>query len=426
MDSQVRRLLLILATMLLTVSGIFAVPSFFYDIIPENYEVRVRYRDLIFGPRNEILAFNPVVEEQQGHDTTVSMQIVNQNGSFYLVFANEEKGEYPLYSRGSYIIKRELGTGELTQIKIFILSESGSFLRIHPAGRRSTMDLYLMNKLLYKGVVLPISLEQIAVESFSRIVELSRLQVEWDLLTPVVQRREDRITSAMIDTLRNELKHVRDSEDGAMDENGGFRFIDDLSENPESGFNCSGFSKWVVDGLYQPLTGRLLSIEALKRKHLESRGNAWSESHEDDRDPYFGLDWSRNLAVSMLSLDSGSAIDPEAADVKSVPFFEYFEDVGYHIRDLELILYLLARVEPGHFYLGSVNRDYGTDPVLKQHLHIVVFFPYFDENGVFKAVVMERNRETGIDSLKSRYPTDDVHLVRLPVSDVYKPPLVEF
>ena len=421
-----RRLLLIFGILLCLVSGIFASPPITRENFPENYEVRARYRDLIFGSRNEIFAFNPVVEEQTGRDATVSMQVVNQNGSFYLVFTNEERGEYPLYSRGSYIIKRDLETGDFTQIKIFIRSEPGSFLRIYPAGRRSKMDVYLMNTLLHKGVVLPMSLEQIALESFSRIIDLSGFQVEWDLLAQIVQRPEDRITRSMIDALRGELENVRDSDDGAMDENGEYRFIDDLTENPESGFNCSGFSKWVVDGLYQPMTGKLLSIELLKGKHLEYRGNAWSENYEDDRDPYFGLDWSRNLAVAMLPRNRGIAADPEAADVKSVPFFDYYEDVGYRVRDLELILYFLARIEPGHFYLGSVNRDYGTDPVLKQHVHIAVFFPYFDESGIFKAVVMERNRETGIDSLKTRYPADHVHLVRLPVSASYKPPPVEF
>jgi hypothetical protein len=425
MDTLHRRLSLIFGILLFIASGIFASPSITHDTIPENYQVRSRYRDLIFGSRNEIFDFSPVVEEQTGRDTAVSMQVVSQNDSFYLVFTNEEKGGYPLYSRGSYIIKRDLESGDFTQIKIFIRSEPGSFLRIHPAGRRSKMDVYLMNTLLYKGVVLPMSLEQVALESVSRIIDSSRFQVEWDLLAPIVQRSEDKIILSMIDTLRGELEHLRDSDDGAMEENGEYRFIENLAENPESGFNCSGFSKWVVDGLYQPMTGKLLSIETLKRKHLDYRGNAWSENYEYDRDPYFGLDWSRNLGVAMLFPEQIAA-NPEAADVKSVPFFNYFEDVGYRIHDLELILYLLARVEPGHFYLGSVNRDYGADPVLKQHVHIAVFFPYFDENGVFKTVVMERNRETGIDSLQNRYPADHIHLVRVPGSAVYTPPSVEF
>lgn len=426
MVTQRLRSVLLFFTLLLLTYGVYAAPPASRLIVPENYEVRARYRDLIFGPRIEVGDFKPVVEEQFGLDTSVSMQVMNQNGSFYLVFTNEDKGEYPLYSQGSYIIKRDLETGAFAQIKIFIRSEPGSFLRIHPAGRRSKMDVYLMDTLLYRGVVLPLSLEQIALESFTKIVSLSRFQIEWDLLTPVSQRPDDLITMSMITKLRDRISDFRDSDDGAMDVDGVFRFIEDLTENPEGGFNCSGFAKWVVDGLYQPITGELLSIEGLKEKHLDYRGNAWSEHHEDSRDPYFGLDWSRNLAIAMLSLGGDRPLNPEAADVKSVPFFDYFEDVGYRVRDLDLVLFLLARVEPGYFYLGSINRDFGTDPVLKQHVHIAAFFPYFDENGVFHTVVMERNNETSIDSLKNRYMSDHVHLVRLPVSEGYTPPFVEF
>lgn len=426
MKIPVRRSPLIVWLLLVLASGVYATPPISRVIVPENYEVRARYRDLIFGPRNEIHEFKPVVEEQLGRDNQVSMQVVSQNGSFYLVFTNEDNGEYPLYSQGSYVIKRDLETGEFTQIKIFIRSEPGSFIRIHPAGRRSKMDVYLMDTLLYKGVVLPLSLKQIAVESFSKIVELSGFQVEWDLLTPVSQRPEDLITLSMINTLRENLVNVLDADDGAMDENGEYRFIDDLAENPDGGFNCSGFAKWVVDGLYQPVTGQLLSIEQLKEKHLDYRGNAWSEHLEDNRDPYFGLDWTRNLAMAILSPKTDITVNPEVADVKSVPFFDYFEDVGYRIRDLEQVLYFLTRVEPGYFYLGSVNRDFGKDPVLKQHVHVVVLFPYFDENGVFHTAVMERNSETGLKSLKNRYPSDHIHLVRVPVSEGYTPPSVEF
>jgi len=230
----------------------------------------------------------------------------------------------------------------------------------------------------------------------------------------------------MLSKLRSELAFLVDSDDGAMDKNGEYRLIADLSLNPEKGFNCSGFVKWIVDGLYGPRAGELLSIEELKRKHLGYRGNAWSEKYEYERDPYFGLDWSRNLATAVLSLQSGAGVDPEAADVRSVPFFEYFEDVGFRVEDLDLLMYLLARTEPGHFYIGSINRDFGADPVLKQHVHLVALFPYFDEAGVFKTAVMERNVETGIQSLKTRFPSDHIHLVRLPASGDFAPPPLNF
>ncbi|MBN1686127.1 MAG: hypothetical protein JW852_05705 [Spirochaetales bacterium] len=404
----------------------FSLPAITGSPPPENYEVRSKYRDLIFAPRNEILAFSPVVESQFGESSTVSMQMLSQNDSIYLLFTNEEEGDYPLYSRGSYVIRRDWEDGAFSQIKVFIRSEPGSFVRIRPAGRRSLMDVYLLDALLYKGVVLPLSVEQISVEPFSKIVELTRSQVDWELLFPFKQRPEDSLTRSMIESLRAELKDLRDSDDGAIDEDGAYRYIDSLALNPEKGLNCSGFAKWVIDGLYQQRTGKLLSIESLRLKHPGLRGTAWSENYEQYRDPYFGLDWSRNLAATMLSLDTGGVVNPEAADVRSVPFFDYFEDVGYRVRDLKLVLFFLAVTEPGHFYIGSVNSDYGASPVLKQHVHLVVLFPHFDEQGAFQIVVMERNAETSIESLESRYATDHTHLVRLSVPETYAPPTLNF
>ena len=410
----------------LAVLGFFLAVSMECFALPENYEIRAKYRDAIFGPKNLMVAFEPVVERQIGSDAGVSMQVIGQNDAFYLLFTNEEEGEYPLYSRGSYIIKRDIETGDFAQIKVFIRSEPGSYVRILPHGKRSKMDVFLMQNLLFRNVVLPMPLEQIVTEPFSRIKDASRYQVEWDLLSPTVQRPVDRTIDDMVTKLRGRLEYLRDADDGAMDSGGTFKLIEDLTENLGSGFNCSGFAKWVVDGLYLPRTGKLLPIEALKEKHLELRGTVWSDTYEESRDPYFGLDWSRNLAVSIIGLDAGSSLNPEVADVRNVPFFEYFEDVGYKVENVELILYLLARKDPGYFYVGSINREFGSDPVLRQHVHVLVLFPYFDVDGKFTVVIMERNVETGVASLLDRYANDYIHLVKIPASNTFLPPSVEF
>jgi hypothetical protein len=223
--------------------------------------------------------------------------------------------------------------------------------------------------------------------------------------------------------VRSRLHALRDADDGALDEDGTFRFIETLSpQGAAGGFNCSGFAKWIVDGVYSSRSGRYLSITEVKQKRPSDRGNRWSARYEDERDPYFGLDWSRNLALAAAGRDSG---DSEAADVRRVPYLSYVEDVGYPVEALGLAVYLLAVREPGYFYLGSVNQPFGSDPVLRQHVHVVVVFPYFDEAGRFHAIVMERNVETSLNSLARRYPGDSVHLVRVPMPDSLSLPPVE-
>lgn len=394
-------------------------------IFPENYEARLQNMELMatFG-KTRIPAETEIVE-QMSTDFAVMRQTKTQNESVYLLFTNEEQGEFPLYSAGSYILRRVEKSSVLSQVKIFIRSEPGSYLRIAADGKRSLVDVYLFGFQLYQNIVLPISLEQVVLEPFSRIRELSHYQIDWSLLLPVEARAVDHTARKMVLAAREVLDILRDSDDGAMDSDGSFRYIEDLTDNLQSGFNCSGFAKWIVDGLYMPRSGRLLSIDALKEKHEELRGNQWSQRYEDLRDPFFGLDWSRNLARSIIALDSPVEVSAEAADVRKVSHFSYIEDVGYSVDDLRIILYTLAVQQPGFFYIGSVNRDFGSDPVLKQHVHVVVLIPYFELNGIFRVAVLERNLETSISSLKRRYSGDHIHLVRIPVSDSFVLPSVE-
>ena len=211
-----------------------------------------------------------------------------------------------------------------------------------------------------------------------------------------------------------------------MDEDGRLVFIESLVlQDQQPGFNCSGFAKWIVDGLYMGLYGSFLPIEPLKTKHVELRGHRWSEPREDDRDPYFGLDWTRNLATAVLSAERGGLeIHPEAADVRQIPFTEYVEDVGFPVSRLAQIMYLLAVRDPGYFYLASVNREFGSEPRLNQHVHVAVLFPYFDQDERFHVAVMERNVETTLESLDRRYHSDNVHLVRVRADVSYTPPLI--
>jgi hypothetical protein len=147
---------------------------------------------------------------------------------------------------------------------------------------------------------------------------------------------------------------------------------------------------------------------------------------EDARDPYFGLDWTRNIAVALMQLDHpGTELAPTAADVREVPFSQYVRNVGYPVVDMKEVLYLLAIQDPGYFYLGSVNKEFGTDPVLRQHTHVVVLFPYFTGDGKFRVSVMERNVETSLQSLADRYPDDFIHLVRIRAERNYVPPVIK-
>jgi len=396
------------------------------NLPPDTSDIRAQHADTAVSLLSDLVTLPPMVYESRGG--TETLVTVEQNSQYvYLLFVPELDGEFPIDSAGSYILRRRRSDGEIDQLKIFLRSDPRFFVRIWPdMATRSTMSVYLAGAPIALSIPIPLGIETILSEPLQLLLRTAEARVDWSLFYPETDLDEYRVVEWMAETTRSMLHTLPDADDGAMDENGNLVLIDSLVlQDQEAGFNCSGFAKWVVDGLHMGLYGTYLPIEPLKERHLDLRGNEWSQALEDERDPYFGLDWTRNLATAMiLSGEGGREVNPESADVRSVPFTEYVEDVGYPVARLEQVMYLLAIQEPGNIYLASVNQEFGERPVLRQHVHVAVLFPYFDEDGEFRIDVMERNVESSVDSLIRRYEEDSIHLVRVRADYSYTPPLI--
>ena len=397
--------------------------------VPENFEARRALRETIVAPRREVMRSGERVISQVVGAEAVRYEVRRQNGHFYLLFTNREDNGFAVYNRGSYIIKRRLDDGAFVQVKIFYRSDPGFFVRIFPEGERTVMDLYVGGVRTYHDVVLPASFGNVLIEPFAAVQRMTRDIIRWDQLQRGYPLSVYEPVAGMVETARRELPYLPDAEDGAMDADGNLVFIESLvMQDQLPGFNCSGFAKWICDGIVHPATGNFLDIEPLKEKHLDLRGHQWSRLQEDARDPYFGLDWSRNLARHLAAVGATGVREelphPEALDVRSAPFSRYVEDVGFPVAELPRIMYFLALREPGHFYIASLNREFGQDPPLRQHVHVAVLFPYFTADGHFRTVVMERNVETSLESLERRYGEDYIHLVRVRARRDFEPPRI--
>ncbi len=387
----------------------------------ENLEARLSFRQLFTATLEELDRFQERVVTQRNGWARVKVSTERSNGAVYILFRNERGGEFPVYSAGSWILKKDGKTGALMQVKIFYRTEPGCYIRLFPQGTRTRMDVYLFDSLLYKAVPLGTSLSVLLTEPFQQILDRTRSVVDWSILLKTADLPSYAPVLTMIGKIRKALPTLPDAEDGAMDRNGKLVFIASLrAQEKLPGFNCSGFAKWVADGIYKPRTGEYLDIEALKEKHISRRGSRITNRFEEERDPFFGLDWTRNIARALAGVK-----DPEQQDIRHVPFWEYREDVGYPIEEIEGILFTLAVLEPGHFYLGSINREFGRDPVLRQHVHVVVLFPYFTQKGEFRVSVFERNVETDLPFLKKKFNGNFIHLVRIRADSSFDPPRIE-
>ena len=391
----------------------------------ENWEARGQLSDVIFGTSREVAAQKPRVISQSSGAARVRFQVQQQEGALYLVFSNPRGAGYPLDSAGTYIIKRNLADGSFVQVKVFIQDDPGTYLRIFPDGDRTLMDAWLFGEPFQAGIALPVTFDRVLTAPLSSIVEWSAPAVDWSLLLKPSPTDEDRHLQEIVRTLQSRLRTLRDMDDGAMDASGRMVYIATGAPAARGGFNCSGFAKWVVDGLYAPLAGHPMEIAPLKSRNA-NKANPWSTRFEEEMDPWFGLDWSRGLARTLAEEQDGASPPDTDIDVRDADHVACIRDVGYPVPRLQALLYFLARRDPGRIYIGSVNApssavSEGT-PTLRQHHHVIVLLPYFDADGAFQVAVMERNLQTSIPSLVRRYGSEYVHLVHIDPRGEFAPP----
>jgi hypothetical protein len=429
--SGVQRLLIsgLLTLFLLSVAQVFGDTA--YDPlglpkaevnVPDNSSVRKEYRQIILSGFHTAYHMPAEILVDKTSGRRVKFRVAKQRDSFYLIFVNELEYKFPLYSRGTYIIRKNISDGRITQVKVFIHSHEGCAVKIVPRGSSSSLSLLMYGRKLYEDVPVPVDIETVSFLPFYKIIRLTERIIDWDLIFPEIPEYNNNITLEMIRTVRNALQGLDEGPDGALDEEGRFVFIESLEPQPEDGLNCSGFAKWVADGLYFPRTGRYMDIKALKKRNTGIRGHRWSDRYETQRDPYFGLDWTRNIAAELYSVIRKKDVPPDYADVREVPFFTYVDDMGYPVHHARLIFFFLNNLEPGYFYLASINKDVGEDVKLRQHYHVAVFFPYYTGAGEFRVAVFERTKETELVDFVSDYSESAMHLVRLPVSRKFVPP----
>jgi hypothetical protein len=247
--------------------------------------------------------------------------------------------------------------------------------------------------------------------------------------------------------VRSRLPNLSFLDDGAINAEGDYVFIDSLEkQRGETGLNCSGFAKWVIDGILKPRTGSLLAIPPLKLP-FGTRGDSLTTPWEAARDPFFGLDWCRNLAsrANTVLRSPAFAVQNEfevrdwpfsmvimrgsgGSEIRSYPGF--LENAGFGIEGLHPLLYTLAIDEPGRIYLAAVNTEVGAPvtpsnprgaPRMRQFVHLAVLVPYFNEYGTFQVTVFESAEETSFTRFKARYPGHFVNLSRVPVDGTFDP-----
>jgi hypothetical protein len=394
-----------------------------------------------------VLAARPFIHTLPG-GSRVEVRAEERGDEFAVILARElisvdgrGSGDFPGWARGSWVFSRDRRGGGLVSIQMFPGRDPYTYVLFQPlTGGKSRMDVLIYDAYLVQSHPLPLTVERIMEISVEEIFKAAGTAFPRRYFDPYPdQYRDIRALSARI---REELPSLSFRDDGAIDESGQYVFINTLApQNGIRGLNCSGFAKWVVDGILKPFTGTLLPIELLKQPFGE-RGSSFTEPYERLRDPFFGLDWTRNLASRANSVilspvfgkleefevraaPFGSVIvrnrDGTPAGTRSYPGF--LLNAGFGVEGLQALLYTLAIDEPGRIYLASVNNEINSPspPRMRQHFHMAVLVPYFNEYGLFRTAVFESAEETSFTRFKNRYPGHCVNLAGIPVEGNFGP-----
>jgi hypothetical protein len=396
----------------------------------------------------------------------VQVRTETRRNELTVILSREWNGTFPGWAQGSWVLTRFMD-GAYERIRIFLRSDPYTYIQFRPmessgdavagasAGNqtglppgsripgtsripaesngKTLLDVVLYEAYVVRGLPLGISLENLLTMPLHDIFDALGDKFPARYFDPDPDMYRD--SRELIKKLRAELPKLEFAEDGAVDENGRYVYIDSLvlqnaAEN-SGGLNCSGFAKWFVDGLLYPVTGRLLPIAPLKEAPVQD-GSSLAANYAESQDPRFGLDWTRNLAmeaartlrspalatveeVEVRAGNFAALIDRRrgGASVKSYPGF--LLGAGFGVEGLKPLLYTLAVNEPGYVYLASINNEMGPAPRMRRHYHVAVLIPYFNEYGVFQTAVFESAAETSLNTYIARYPGHMVNLVRIPV-----------
>lgn len=418
---------------------------------PDSARVRAsRWEDFLTAPRDLALAMKPRVVSDSGFSW--ELRVERDREYFYLLVLPRRGGAYPVYVQGAWILKRRLSDGTAVSAKVFLRSDPGTFARLTPDGGRTRLDVVAYGGVLRLGVPLPMPFERAMTTPLPALIELSAELVEWGLFSPEPSLYRE--LASMVADIRAALPGLAYADDGALDADGAWVRLADgaAQEGSAPGLNCSGFAKWVVDGLLGPARGSWSSVAEIKSLMAEfgqgpdARGASLTRAYQTSLEPYYGLDFTRALgALAAEALGGrGATRQPTSMDVLASPpallvdpgnpvnglsgfeaYPDRFPDAGYRVDGLAPLLFILASREPGHAYLAAISRSDPKAAGVRRWYHVAVLVPWFDSGGVFRVAVFESAAETGLGALVARSGADFAHLVRLPVARGFAPPVPE-
>lgn len=267
------------------------------------------------------------------------------------------------------------------------------------------MDLYLFdNWQLYHQVKTPIPFDRSLQTSPDLLLKSLEAFVDWNLVLPTCDRSSYRQIEEVVHLIRSRLP----------------RMLAERKTHQKEGVDSALFAKWVIDGFYAPRTGEEIPIPFLTSKPYEKRGGRHVLVWEDEEDPFFCLDWARNLALAVDLLNDKKS-EYGDSDVNYLRELKYHSNTGYPIEELKKALYLLAIQEKEFFFIGSISKIVEKDVDLVKHTGMALFFPRINLEGEFEVIIFQDGKELSLESFIKENEQSSLLLVGFNYNNLFKP-----
>ena len=447
--------IIIAAICLLQVIPFFAAYNHFG--IPDSSEIR---RDLVENwfeaPLESVRQNRPEVYYNSSGD--IFQVRLEEADSFFSIFVapkavmsvdvysdegktTEEHVVYPGDVPGSWVLIRDKKTGKPLRIRYYFLQNSEVFIQFSPYGKIALADLVIFGCYAAKGVSTGIPFEKFYSASIEEAYSITKTKLPWRYVQIELERFQG--TKQMAAVIREQLPNIIYTENAMYDENGdlvhlltGKKFDSSLLEDDKIYLSSQGFLKWVADGLVEPITGGQLKREPLLEETVHVKETGRQGILSQDYNLYFSLNWIRNLASAVVSVNTGTkylfnqsgvdvTIEPFAAEItsnKTSNSVTFIQDSGYLTANIKTLFYILAATEPETIYFAAVRRiDRSVVPEVKAFNECVLFMPYFETNGSFSCFVFMNGRELTLDEFCRRYSDDFVYLTKVKASERFYP-----
>lgn len=367
---------------------------------------------------------------------TINVKVYSNKGMSY-----EQQEIYPGEAPGSWVLVRDKKTNKPIRIRWYFSVDSDIYVQFTPYGRTAVADLLIYGNYASKGASTGIPFDKLYELSFADVMKMTSISLPWKYVT--VDGDKFGSVLQMAGMIQKNLGRVMFVQNAMYDEDGKLiqitngKAFDTENQDPAKLYlSSAGFVKWIADGLVEPIAGTKLKRAPLVKETVTVKENGYQGVLSQKYNLFFALDWIRNLAAAITSVNNGKVymyneagtdvtINPFAATISgagTVNTVTFIEDTGYNVSVLKSLLYVLAATESGNFYFGAIREtDKTITPEIKVFNDCVAFFPYFSSNGSFGCFVYMNGKQISLDDFCMIYPDAYIYLTRARASKDFYP-----